>query len=759
MRARKAQLLIGFAATLFGAIAWAQQAPPQIGYVYPAGAQVDDTVLITLGGQRLEGVSGVQISGSGLKLDVLEYEKPLTQTQAGILRDELKMLLERRAAIEAARKGIPPATAPSTQPTTRPIWTPGDDARVAYIRSKLTAFQNRTQTPALAETVTVRVAVAIDAIAGEREIRLVTPNGLTNPMKFHIRQYNEVIEKEQKGADTKEENSITLPATINGRIMPGDIDRFRFKATAGQQLICIVQARALKPYIADAVPGWFQAVVTLRDSKGAELSYADDFRSNPDPVLRYVVPRDGEYVLEVKDALYRGREDFVYRIGVGDLPYVTSVYPPGVRKGQNTTLALSGFNLGAGRLVFDPRDKAVGVHSLTPTGARGLMANRVALPVDDLPESQEVEPNHERSIAQAVTLNRVINGRIDKPGDVDIYRFEGRAGQAVVLDLTARRIGSPLDSIVKLLDANGKQIAFNDDHADKSDGLNTHHADSYVSATLPATGSYFISVADVQNAGSADHTYRLRLSEPQPDFELRVVPSAINLRGSVPGVVTVHALRRDGFNGPIDIALRDAPEGFTLSGNRIPAGQDVIRMTVAAPQKAPFEPLTVRFEGKSQINDKTCSRIAVPADDLMQAFIYRHLVPAESQQICVLGRGWQRLPTLATRMPVRMAPGENITLAFSVPPTRDPSPPEPIFELVEPPDGVSIVKTVMENGFINTILAVDPAKAKPNAGNLILSFATQKQVPGVDGKPATMRKTSVGIVHAVSYEITRSKQP
>ena len=70
------------------------------------------------------------------------------------------------------------------------------------------------------------------------------------------------------------------------------------------------------PYLADAVPGWFQATLTLRDAKGKEVAYTDDFRFNPDPIITYTIPADGEYLLEIKDSIYRGREDFVYRIAV-----------------------------------------------------------------------------------------------------------------------------------------------------------------------------------------------------------------------------------------------------------------------------------------------------------------------------------------------------------------------------------------------------------------------------------------------------------
>ena len=77
------------------------------------------------------------------------------------------------------------------------------------------------------------------------------------------------------------------------------------------------------------MPGWFQAAVTLFDDAGLEVAYDDDFRFHPDPVLHCEIPKDGYYLLEVKDALYRGREDFVYRVTIGELPYVDGDLPAG----------------------------------------------------------------------------------------------------------------------------------------------------------------------------------------------------------------------------------------------------------------------------------------------------------------------------------------------------------------------------------------------------------------------------------------------
>ena len=214
------------------------------------------------------------------------------------------------------------------------------------------------------------------------------------------------------------------------------------------------------------------------------------------------------------------------------------------------------------------------------------MPNRVPFAVDTLPECLEQEPNDSPATAQPVTLPVIVNGRIDQPGDWDVFRFEGRAGDQVVAEVYARRLDSPLDSVLKLTDAAGKQLAFNDDHEDKGAGLETHYADSWLTATLPANGTYYLHLGDAQAAGRAGIRLPLAHQRPRPDFALRVVPSSVNVRGGATVPITVYALRRDGFSGEIAVALKDAPEGFTLSGAKVPAGQDQVRAHSVGPAQA-----------------------------------------------------------------------------------------------------------------------------------------------------------------------------
>ena len=113
----------------------------------------------------------------------------------------------------------------------------------------------------------------------------------------------------------------------------------------------------------------------------------------------------------------------------------------------------------------------------------------------------------------------------------------------------ARRLNSPLDSLVEIFDLAGRRLAMNDDFEDKAAGLLTHHADSRVEVTLPEAGRYFVRIADTQRHGGPEYGYRLRLGPREPDFALRIVPSTINVRAGGTVTLTAYAVRRDGFAG------------------------------------------------------------------------------------------------------------------------------------------------------------------------------------------------------------------
>jgi len=517
------------------------------------------------------------------------------------------------------------------------------------------------------ELVFAEVTVAPDAKPGRREIRVITKRGISNPLPFYVGQVPEVARKPMKTMKLpvlgkehlaqrnrppeEEEQRVTVPCTMNGQIAAGEINRYRFEARKGQRLVIVANARQLVPYVPDGVPGWFQAVLKLYDAAGNEVAYNDDFRSNPDPLIYYEVPADGEYVLTINEALFRGRESFVYRITIGELPFVTSIFPLGARVGEPVTIEMTGWNLEKSTIAPPPKDSKPGQYLIAATNGK-YASNSVPFALGTLPECRDQEANDAASNAQKVTLPIVVNGRMDHPGDWDVFEVQGRAGETIVAEVHARRLGSPLDSFVKVTDTAGKVIALNDDHFDAGSGLNTDHADSYLMVKLPSDGKYFVHIGDTPRRAGKEYAYRLRISQPQPDFELRLVPSRLCIRSKGSAAVNVFALRKDGFDGPITLSFQSLPEGLESAGATLPAKKDVVSLGIKTNLEVLEKPVNLTVVGTAKIGGQAIVHEAVPAEDRMQAFLWRHLFPAETLPALVFNPDY-RPPANRIRPPIR----------------------------------------------------------------------------------------------------------
>jgi len=736
--------------------AWAQDRVPNIGYAYPAGGQRGDTFDVTVGGQFLKGVTEAYFSTKGVEAEIVKYIQPIPRKKINDLRKKFNML---NKSLPASMKRRPfrvrvASIAPKFNAYAKDeLKLPDMDLKAYFELMKKMKDPKRQPNAQLAEQTILRVTIAPDAQAGPCELRFKTSLGLSNPKAFQVGGFKEYRETEPNNKTADAAITGSLPAVLNGQIMPGDVDRFEFTAKKGTRLVASTEARELIPYLADAVPGWFQAVLSLYDEDGNRVAYADDYRFHPDPVLRYLVPKTGKYVLEIKDSIYRGREDFVYRITLGQIPFVTGVFPLGGKVGSSTPIQVNGWNLPVSRMMLNNKSKTPGVR-LISIGKGRRASNRVPFALDTLDEIRDAEPNNNQSLAQKIKPPVIVNGRINRSGDWDVLAFKGRSGDEIVARVQARSLGSPVDSILKLTDASGKVLAANDDYEDKGAGLVTHHADSMVSVKLPADGTYLLYVGDTQNAGGADYAYRLRVSPKRPDFALRVTPSGISARIGAIVPITVYALRKDGFSDSISLKLADAPSGFVLSGARIPAGQDKLTMTLAMPFRALGEPVMLNLVGRSVIDGKHVTRRALPAEDMMQAFLYRHLVTAENWMVIPTKRGrWSPPWRIVTPGPVVITPGKTATVRFSG--NRGQTASKVQFELSNPPAGLSIGQiTRGVQGAASFELKADPAKAKPGArGNLIVNAFIMQTPRSRDGKKRPPRRWGMGVLPAIPFEI------
>ena len=542
-----------------------------IGFAYPAGAQRGTTFTLTVGGQNLSKATGMLISGDGISCQILQ-------------------------SVNAAKKK----------------------------KGKKKKDIGEEDNLQLADQVRFRVTIAPDAELGMRDLRLILPTGMTNRLYFEVGELPDVLENPKAGLSAGAES---LPVCFNGQVMRSDVDRFTFRAEHGQQLVLKVKGREFVPYMADAVPGWFQPVIRLYGPDGKEVAYNDDYTFHVDPVLFYKVPASGEYSVEINDALYRGREDFVYRIEVGELPFITGITPLGCTVGKKCNVHLRGYNLKSNSLTIKPSRE--GRIELTAQGKTGLTSNSVLFDVTALtPSPHGRRPNASAECGWPLEMGRVVEQTFTEPFQEYWYRIDVEDKKPVLLSIAARRLGAPTDARITVFDPAGRKIEDLDDTEDPDEYMMTHFADPQLVAKL-APGSYFIRVMESQGNFGKDYSFRLSYQQSVPDFSLQIVPATFAVPAGGTGVFTANLTRKQKFRGQVHIAVDGLPKGFKVNGTEIGKSGKKALVSVTAPDDA--EPQVchpvVKGIGVSKKGGETIIRKAVPTEEMMQAFYYTHLMP------------------------------------------------------------------------------------------------------------------------------------
>jgi len=717
-------------------------ARPHLAYAYPAGARRGETCEIVLGGQHLKKAQGAYVAGGGVRAEIVRWYRGLTPGEYNQLRTKLDEARERLVNDGQAN--------PSREAISREAGVTAEQLREIELYQERQRNSKRQPNEQLEEELTVRITIASDAEYGRRELRLVDDAAISNPLWINVGQYPETREVEPN--DVVADRAVeSLPVVVNGQILPGDVDRFLFPAKKGQKLVIVAGAREVIPYLADAVPGWFQPTLKLFDSRGQEIPVTTAFHFHQDPVVYFEVPQDDRYTIQIRDGLYRGREDFVYRLLVGEIPFVTSVFPLGASWDERTPIQLEGWNLKNRSLTT----KSVGFRQIQPfqwyTVEQGEdLSVRVPLRMDSLPELFDKEPNDDEDSAQRVSVPAIVNGRIDRPGDEDVYRLAG-AGK-VAIEVYARRHGSPLDAYIQLTDLRGKELAFNDDYEDKTQGLLTHHADSRPVAHLPTSGA-LLRIGDTQGEGGSGFVYRLYVRPPKSNFELRVTPSCVLTRPGSVVPITVHSLRELDFDEDIELALVDAPPGFSLSGNIVPGTVNRHSLTLAIPANASSETIRLKMVGGARIphTRSLLTRPAVPAEDMMQAFLWRHLVPVEEWHVLVRGSPAGAIPFEAPPATAPLVRGGEMLIPLRVSGSNVTA--SEVRIDVKEPKGVTAEVEAAAAGFWGLRLKTDASKVPAGARGNLLLYAYRMSTPAAskDNPNPKPWRSDYGYLPAIPY--------
>ncbi len=533
-----------------------------LGYLYPAGGEVGTYVEIEAGGLNINRATKVLFSHPGIK-------------------GELEQIKESASAKKKRRR------------------------------------LNDQSSPQLADKIKIKITIDKSVPCGLYDLRLQGKGGVSNMLPFEVASYPNVLEN-KKSTIRKPNKVESLPAVLCGYVTPGGIDYFQFTGKKGDQIVASVKGRQLVPYIADAVPGWFQPVIKIVDSRGKEIAYSDDYYHYVDPVIITTLPKDGKYTLMIHDAIYRGREDFNYRIQIGVIPFVTGRYPAYGVVGKKLKQDIEGVNLSDTKQTI--KIKKEGYNQLS---YRNNVGTSNAVPFYALEKGKKIV--YSPRDKALLTMGTAIADSLTAESKVKRYRISAYEDEEIIVELIGRRNGSRIDAVMRLRDEAGNILARADDTEDPIQGLMTFHADPILKYKPELSEQLILEVEDLHRGYGKDYHYLLRRHRQLPSFNAFVSPANITIPSGGTAAFRVDVKGR--LKRPADLVVKGLPKGFTTSSLRLRGRRWDVSITSAKGADVKRFPIEVKLNYPGADGSREQADV-LPVDQMMQAFYYTHYIPA-----------------------------------------------------------------------------------------------------------------------------------
>jgi hypothetical protein len=445
----------------------------------------------------------------------------------------------------------------------------------------------------------VRLEVPRDTPTGFHALRLATSRGMSNSRLFCIDELPAIAQVETS-RNKATPQIVPVTCVVLGRVNAETSDWYEITVPAKQRLSFEILGRRLGSA--------FDPQLTLYDARTGKPLPAGHSNDAPgcqtDPRLTYVFKEAGDYLIEVRDVLYRGGPDFNYCLRIGDFPCATTPIPMAAKRGSKVSVGFAGPTVeGVPPVeVQVPTDPAVDTVSVAPRGTNGLAGWPVALAVSDVDEVVEQEPNDDPAHATRISVPGGVTGRFQTKGDVDHYVFAAKKGQRLAIEATTQELFSPTEVYMTLKDAKGAQLA----------AMNPMAAPR-LDFTAPADGDYTLVVEHLYYWGGPTESYHVTIKPYEPGFALDLRLDRWDAaQGGMVTIPVMLAARRD-YAGPIEVSVV-GPPGITgtatISQGAAPVppapanAAPSVMLPVAVKADVPVGAYTLVVQGKAVINGK-----------------------------------------------------------------------------------------------------------------------------------------------------------
>ncbi|MEK6260769.1 MAG: PPC domain-containing protein [Planctomycetota bacterium] len=313
----------------------------------------------------------------------------------------------------------------------------------------------------------------------------------------------------------------------------------------------------------------------------------------------------------------------------GQEPAANSTTPGAVPPGATTNLQINGGNLAVAKSLWTsfpsesglaegidkngenpaqvtfklnvPAGTSCGVHALRVITDKGVSPLKF-LVIDDLPSVASVGSNVGFAAAQVVTVPTAVDGAVAGLS-WQFFKFTAAAGQKLSIEVLARRIGSSLDPMIRLLDAKGRELAYNDD----TPGLS---GDASIIHTFKDAGEYVIELRDIKYGTGA---YRLRIG----DFPVATVAYPLAIQKGTTANVTLAGFGVEGLAPQLTTVAAEAVDGWSHVSLKRPNGASGFSTVaiVSTPQFIEAEPNNLAEQAnKIEFGHDVNGRLEQPGD-------------------------------------------------------------------------------------------------------------------------------------------------
>jgi len=432
--------------------------------------------------------------------------------------------------------------------------------------------------------VEVTLQVAPETRLGNHLIRVRTRSGLSHGRQFFVGPFP-ILEEKEPNSEFDAAQAAELNRTLEGVITNEDVDYYKISAKKGQRISLEVEGIRLGYTI-------FDPYVAILDKDRFEKAFSDDsvlFRQ--DGYCSFVAEYDGDYYVMVRDSSYRGAANYYYRVHVGSFRRPDVVYPAGGKLGSTQKVRFVEKDATFEEEVKLPETVTEGYSLFSTTQEPAPSGNVFRLVNFD--NVLEAEPNNEQAKAtnsDAKTQSVAFNGIIDQPGDIDYFKLTLKKGQQLEVETFGQALGSPLDSVVNVLNEKGGNVANNDD------GGGRRRLDSKFKVNVPTDGTYYLRVTDHLERGGPNFVYRIEVINSEPVLAFSSPNYSVNdshyrqyiaiPRGG--RMVLLENISRSNISGDFQFDAPGLPQGVKLVTGTLPKDYPSIPLMFEAAADAPL---------------------------------------------------------------------------------------------------------------------------------------------------------------------------